>query len=353
VRIESEILWTPIEDASVWDARSGGSPEDWTYTLTDADRRELLAALAHVASEPHGELTVERGHPGLGATEQVLARLLDEVIGGRGFAVLRGLPTRELSEADAARLFWLLGLRWGHPVPQNASGQRLVRVFDDQQPSADRRRGYQTREALGFHTDSSDLAALLCLRPALSGGINRVVSSGAVYNEVLRSHPQLMALFYSGFSYDRRGDQDAGGCPVTPRVPIFSYRGGHVSCRYIRGFIDAAADRIGVPLSRLERTALDLFDSITERRDLQLEFELGAGDLVLMNNYTVLHSRTAFEDDERAEHKRLLLRLWLFAPDCRPLASDFLIRDGGSDSRLGRPNNGRPQPTASSFVPPR
>ena len=38
---------------------------------------------------------------------------------------------------------------------------------------------------------------------------------------------------------------------------------------------------------------------------------LQPGDMQLLSNRTMLHSRTRFEDHEAAERKRLLYRLWL------------------------------------------
>jgi hypothetical protein len=35
------------------------------------------------------------------------------------------------------------------------------------------------------------------------------------------------------------------------------------------------------------------------------------GDLQLLNNYVIMHARTAFMDFPDAEHKRDLIRLWL------------------------------------------
>ena len=42
---------------------------------------------------------------------------------------------------------------------------------------------------------------------------------------------------------------------------------------------------------------------------------LEPGDLQIMNNHVLLHSRTAFEDYKDPERKRLLYRLWIAPPD--------------------------------------
>ena len=58
------------------------------------------------------------------------------------------------------------------------------------------------------------------------------------------------------------------------------------------------------------------------------EEPLEEGDIVLLNNYAVAHSRSAFEDWDEEDRKRHLLRLWLVLYDGRPLATDFDNRAG-------------------------
>lgn len=48
-----------------------------------------------------------------------------------------------------------------------------------------------------------------------------------------------------------------------------------------------------------------------------------AGDIQLLHNHTILHSRTAFTDWEEPQRRRHLLRLWLCPPIGRPLASEW------------------------------
>jgi hypothetical protein len=43
--------------------------------------------------------------------------------------------------------------------------------------------------------------------------------------------------------------------------------------------------------------------------------DLQPGDMQLLNNHVMLHSRTHFEDHEDAAEKRLLFRLWIAPPD--------------------------------------
>ena len=52
------------------------------------------------------------------------------------------------------------------------------------------------------------------------------------------------------------------------------------------------------------------------------------GDIQILNNHAVLHSRTSFEDWPEPERKRNLLRMWINqrAEIARPLAREFANR---------------------------
>ena len=75
------------------------------------------------------------------------------------------------------------------------------------------------------------------------------------------------------------------------------------------------AEREGVELDALQREALDYLDSVLARPDLQLAMELEPGDVQLLNNFAILHSRTGYED--RPPRRRHLLRVWLDLPGSR------------------------------------
>jgi hypothetical protein len=66
-----------------------------------------------------------------------------------------------------------------------------------------------------------------------------------------------------------------------------------------------------------------------------LEFTLQPGEAYFINNYTILHARTAFDDgDTEEDRRRHLLRLWLEVPQMRPVHPH--IRSGGIEAVPGR-----------------
>jgi hypothetical protein len=77
---------------------------------------------------------------------------------------------------------------------------------------------------------------------------------------------------------------------------------------------------------------------------MQLEMDLQPGDIQILNNHTILHRRTGFEDYDEPERKRLMLRLWLTPPDPIPLAPDAINGCGElANRRLGHPSKDRPR----------
>lgn len=45
--------------------------------------------------------------------DTALAALYDELLDGRGFVLIRGLPAGELTKAQSAAAFWGIGTRFG------------------------------------------------------------------------------------------------------------------------------------------------------------------------------------------------------------------------------------------------
>ena len=61
-----------------------------------------------------------------------------------------------------------------------------------------------------YHSDSSDVVALLCLEGAKSGGLSSVVSSTTLWNEMLRRRPDLAEQLMRPLCRTRWGEIPAG-----------------------------------------------------------------------------------------------------------------------------------------------
>jgi hypothetical protein len=318
-------IWTkPVTGPKAWRGCDLANDPSWIVTLGDAEIADVERALAAARASGRPLADIGREQFPLTVLRARLAQVLDELYAGRGFVVVRGLPVQRWSDDDVGLVFWGLGRYLGSPLHQNPQGDLLGHVYDHGRTYGNIDvRGYETSAYLPYHTDAGDLVGLLCLRRSLEGGLSSIVSSVTVHNEILAHHPEYLGLLYNGFYYIRREAAltDKG---VSERpIPVFGARDGVVSCRYIRNQINAGAVKRGVPLTTIEKAALDHLDETTRRADLRLDMDLQVGDIQFINNYTILHSRTGFVDGPEPHQKRHMLRLWLKFPTRWPIAPEF------------------------------
>lgn len=323
--IFSEIVTGP----SAWVGANLIKDPSWIHEFTPGDLAELEAALAGIKAKRLTMKDVRRTDFVLPSLGPKLAEQLEEINRGRGFVVLRGLPVDRYAQGDTECILWGIGTHLGIAVTQSPRGELLGHVFDHGRKYGEIDvRGYETSAHLPFHTDSGDIIALLCLRPAKSGGLSSIVSSITLHNEILRQHPEYLPPLYRGFHYIRR-EAALGDDPVSAQpIPVFGCAEGLISCRLIRNQINAAYKKMGKPLGTLEKEALDFLASLANSDKYHLDMDLQLGDIQICNNYTILHSRTEFEDWPEPGLGRHMLRLWLSARNRRPLAPEFPQHNG-------------------------
>jgi hypothetical protein len=321
----SNLVWTePITGAVAWRGEQLARETSWIVTLTAEEIADIEHALAAAKATGRRVEDIDREHFPLTTMQRKVEDAVTEMRDGRGFVVLRGLPVQRYSDEDVGLIFWGFGRYMGAPLYQNPKGDILGHVYDHGRTYGNIDvRGYETNAYLPYHTDAGDMVGLLCLRRAVRGGLSSIVSSVTVHNEILAHHREYLGLLYNGFYYIRReAALTEHGVSERP-IPVFGARDGVVSCRYIRNQINAGAVKRGIPLTSLERAALDCLDEQTRRADLRLDMDLEPGDIQFINNYTVLHSRTEFVDGPDPSQKRHMLRLWLKFPTTWPLAAEF------------------------------
>ena len=309
----NSLLPPEVCDRSAWYATD---KTDWVEEISTDQIREVEAAVRDKGISL----------PTLGPR---LHGLLDEVLNGRGFVLIRRLPVERWTRRQAALAFLMIGAQLGNLRMQNAEGHLLGHVRDLGRSSDDpNTRIYQTRERQTFHTDSCDVVGLMCLQTAKSGGLSSLVSSTTIFNEMRSRRPDLLRVLMEPIETDRRGEVPEGSKPYF-NIPVFNYHDGLVSTIYQRQYIESARRFPGVaPLTSLQIEALNLFDELANDPRLNLMMELQPGDIQLVHNHTILHDRTAFEDYDEPERKRHLLRLWLAPPTARPLPEVFAERFG-------------------------
>jgi hypothetical protein len=317
-----------IDGPSAWiGAEIAHRPEEWTYQLSPSDLTEIEAATASCRGRDIASIT--RDDFPLPTFGPVLERMRGELLNGRGFVLLRGLPVEGRPIVESATAYWGIGAYIGSARSQNAKGHVLGHVRDlglaTEDPNV---RTYQTTERQHFHTDSCDIVGLLCLKTAKSGGLSSLVSSNTIYNVMAERYPELVWRLFQPFATDRRGEVPEGKKPWFD-MPVFNDYQGYLSAIYSGTYIRSAQR---FPEARQpdaeDFAALDCFDSLAEDKELRLDITFQPGDIQFVHNHTILHDRTSFVDWPEPERKRHLLRLWLAAPGARPLPPIFAERYG-------------------------
>ena len=325
-----------IDSPQAWTGREQVARGDWSYTFSAGDVAEIDSALAGVHDIEI--LDIDKSAFPLPSLSSRLAEVKREILDGRGFFLFRGLPIARYSTAEAARIFWGLGAHWGEAVSQNGKGHVLGHVKDLGLDYADpMARGYQTSARLPFHTDSSDIVGLLCLKTSKSGGFSSIVSTTTVYNEMVARRPDLAAVLTNPLYRTRWGEVPQGRKAYYGTAP-FNLTNGRLICTYVRSAVRKAQLMETVPRLMPEQVeAMDLFDELANDPALHLDMELSPGDMQFVCNHAIAHSRTAYEDHPEPEKRRHLLRLWLACADGPDLPPAYTGEHQGKTAS-GRPN---------------
>jgi Taurine catabolism dioxygenase TauD, TfdA family len=316
-----------IQGPSAWLAADMRRREaEWRVHLTPPQIAEIESAVQTVRTRGLDLAAIRRQDFPLPTLGPVLDQMRADVLGGRGFAVLRGMPVVDRPIEESATAYWGVGTYFGTARSQNAKGHLLGHVYDlgvGRSETNPHLRSYATAERQNFHIDRCDIVALLCLRRARSGGLSAIVSSMTLHNVMATRRPDLLERLYHAFPVDRRGEVPPGRAPFYD-APVFNEYAGTLSVLYSRLHIGSAqrfpeARR----LTAGDYEALDMLAELAGDPEFRLDMEFMPGDIQFLHNHTILHARSAYEDWPEVERKRHLLRLWLAPPGARALPPVF------------------------------
>ncbi len=319
-----------------WNAASFRSAPGCIVKLDEADRAEIMAAV-NARDRSAAIADVPKAHFAFDALAPKLASAAAQVRAGRGFVVLRGLPIDGLDIGQYAAAVCGIGHHFGFALSQNAQGERVTYVVDatgvDPAP-----RMYRSNLELRPHTDITAMIALASWHKSQSGGASVIVSGVTVHDEIRRRAPHLLEPLYRGYHYHRLGEEGAGEAPATEqRVPVFAHRNGQLSVRYQRAGIVGGQRELNLPLDAIDVEALNLFDEVASAPENRLAFFLERGDMMVVNNYTVMHARTRFVNFPEPERRRQLVRLWLDDANFRDVPAEFnFFRSNGVPQQTGK-----------------
>jgi len=313
------VLGQPVVDPAAWRAEEFKDSLDFVYDLSESEIGEILDAVGRVEKAGTALMDVRRQDFVMPRFSRIMEEVVkDEVLEGRGFIFLRGLPVEGRTILQNAIAQWGLATYIGKMLPQNKSGHLLEHVKnaggDINSPTG---RGYNSPNALGFHSDSADAFSLMCLRGGKSGGEHRLVSSVTVYNEMLKRRPDYAKELEFHFYRTRRGEIPAGEVNYH-RQPVFSVTEGYFAVRGASSTIKRAQQLPNVPkLTEAQKEAIAYYQELAGELSLFIDWQ--PGDVSFVMNHVALHARTAYEDWPEAERKRHLFRLWIDLEGARPV----------------------------------
>lgn len=308
------MLDAPMDRAEAWLAADIRS-EACIVRLGTAAREELLRIAEQMRAEPLPVLLRDPGQFDMRVLRGEMVRARALLDGRPGIAVIDRMPLDVMDEQEAVAVFWTLGKLIGRPVAQKWDGTMLYDVMDKGEAYSYGVRGSYTNVELLFHTDNAfaiappDYVALLCIRPACAGGVSRFCSVGAVHNRMLAEYPRELERLYRCVLWDRQAEH-AAGAPKVTRAPVFRYEDGRLSARLNASLIRKGYDVAGVTMDAATRDAVAALEEVADSADLWFELPIERGQLQYLNNRTIAHYRSAFEDHDDPTRKRHLVRTW-------------------------------------------
>lgn len=317
---------SPVVDPAAWSPDELARDTDWIYRLSDTDIGDIAAAVGAVRKRGLGIVDIGAEDFPIGRFAGIIADVRRELRDGRGLVMLRGLPVADLGLEGSAIAYFGIGAHLGSPLRQNAKGHVLGHVKDLGGDYNDpKTRGYLTNAEMRFHCDHSDYVGLLCLQQGKSGGESRVASSVTVYNRMLAARPELVRELCNDWYWTKHGQVSSADETPWFKAPIFMFEQGVFSARGLGAYVIKSQGLPGVPpFTAAQKETIKVYGETVEASAVDIEFH--PGDIQLLNNHVMLHTRRAFTDWPEETRKRHLLRLWLSDADARVLPA--FMREG-------------------------
>ncbi|OBZ91377.1 hypothetical protein A0J61_00562 [Choanephora cucurbitarum] len=304
-----------ITGPSVWDGKTlEEHPEQWIYHLTPEDIDDIDQALRHFLSLDIPLSQITSDHFPLGHFKDLLLEQRKSLFHGLGFGLLRGFPIERYERKEQAIIFMGIGSYIGVRKPQNGKGHVLGHVKDLTEHSTTKQvylqddpttRIYATRKAQPFHVDGTDVVALLCLSEGYEGGLSSIISSHTVYNRLRETRPDIVELLKQPWLWDRKnehGPDEPGYLAASP----LNYHQGRLFTFWGPHFLETVNRFPEVHVEQEKFEAMAYIQKLCEQEALNMR--LRVGDIQFVQNYQILHARTAYKDIPG--HTRHLLRLW-------------------------------------------
>ncbi len=292
--------------------------DDWFFRLTPGCLAELRTVLAQLRANPRPAEQIDPAQFALPDCRALMQRVKVALDDGVRFAVVDRLPMDDINDAEAKALYWTLSSMVARPVHQKLTGTLIYDVQDTGRKATPGSgiRPDQTNAEQFFHNDNSynttqpEYVALLCARPAKSGGVSQILSFYTIHNELVRARKDVLPRLYEPFWFDRQKEYAADEAPVIS-APIFAADNGRLKVRLGLYQAQGGYTLINETIDAAALAAIDAVKNLFANEALRFDFVMERGQIQYVNNLETGHRRTAFEDFPDPTNKRLMIRLWL------------------------------------------
>ena len=170
-------------------------------------------------------------------------------------------------------------------------------------------------QAQDFHTDADagNILAFFNEQDGLSGGKQCLSSAWYTYNVLADVHPQALRDLAEDWHWEKPNRQDSAKTNVASRRAIIGQVDGKLELNFGRSFV---ASNPAYPmsdeapsLSESQERSLNDFMETARAHGFQLDTRVG--DIVYVNNLSIMHARSAFLDEPKDGRHRHILRQWL------------------------------------------
>jgi alpha-ketoglutarate-dependent taurine dioxygenase len=308
----NEVLQGPL----AWSA-ADLKESDWKHELSSQCLDEIKSVLGHLERHPLPTILLSPSDFTMPACEAVMISIRKNLDEGCGFALVDRLPIDGMSKEEGKAIYWLLSSMLSRPVAQKLDGTMIYDVHDTGAKAAAGSgvRPDKTNIDLTFHNDNSyndpmpDYVGLLCLQPAKSGGVSKVMSFQTAHNALLEKRSNVLHRLYAPFIFDRQREFFPGE-DETISAPVFD-RDGELTARLGIHQVRNAYEMTAMPMDEETTAAIDALEQVFDDPDLQFRFTMEAGQIQFVNNKVIGHSRTEFQDFDDLDKRRHLVRIWM------------------------------------------
>ena len=303
-----EILDKIITDGHlVWDKTLANKKQKFVADLSPGTVDELIKRRNELDNLNENDLLLLKNE---------ILEFKKKILNGFGLFIINGACLKDFSLKEKISIYTLVAKILGELIIQNIKQEKIVEIKDVGKSMQSGGRYHETKEGGSHHTDSPqwedvpDYLGLFCVHNAKKGGTNLFLSAYTIHNRILKGRKDLLNILYEKFHFDKRGEFKEGESS-TVFEPIFKFKDGKLYFRYLRNYIDAGHDIQNQPLSESQKEALTYLDNSMLEEDMIMSYDLKPDDMVFSDNHWIVHGRTAFEDYDDPNLKRLMLRTWI------------------------------------------